>query len=147
MPYDIHIEGIGEDDVVNAQFLTFGNYRKSVAVRGIHKLVARFLKCFMTPIGSDLSDPDYGTTLLASFLGNVDPRTLPALAARAVEEATESIRRYDTEYDRDDDERLAGVEVQNILVDESGLAVVLYLELQNVEGTTALFTIPMAEES
>ncbi len=147
MAYDIHVEGIGEDDVVNAQFLTFGPYPKQVAVRGIHKLVSRFLKCFMTPLGTDLSDPNYGTTLMSSFLGNVDPRTLPALASRAVEEAVESIQRYDAEYDRDDDERLFGVEVQDIRVDPTNMGVVLYLEIQNVEGTTALFTIPMIEEA
>lgn len=147
MSYDIHVEGIVEIDVTNSEFLTFGSYKKPVAVRGVHKLVSRFLKCFMTPIGTDLSDPDYGTTLIGSFLGNVDPRTLPSLAARAVQEATESLQKYDAEYDRDDDERLFGIEIQDIQVDTTNMGVILYLEIQNVEGTTALFTLPMIEGS
>jgi len=147
MSYDIHIEGIAEPDVVNSQFMTFGNYPKVVGVRGIHKLVARFLKCFMTPLGSDISDPDYGTSLMLSLVGNVDSRTLHSLAARAVTEAVDSIQRYDAEYNRDDDERLFDVEIQSINIDRDNPAVVFYLELKNVEGTTALVTVPMVEGS
>jgi hypothetical protein len=147
MSYDIHIEGIGEEDVQNAQFMTFGNYKKHVAVRGVHKLIVRFLKCFMTPKGTDLSDPEYGTTLMASFLGNVDPRTLRGLASQAVEEAEDVLRSYDSEYDRDDDERLFAVEIQDVQIDESNAGVVMYLRIQNVTGTVALVTVPMVEET
>ena len=147
MSYDMHIEGIGEEAVRNAQFMTFGNYTKHVAVRGVHKLIVRFLKCFMTPKGTDLSDPEYGTTLMASFLGNVDPRTLRSLASRAVGEAEDVLRAYDSEYDRDDDERLFAVEIQDVQIDEPNAGVVLYLRIQNVTGTVALVTIPMIEET
>ncbi len=147
MSYDIHIEGIAEAGVTNAQFLTFGNYQKVVAVRGIHKLVSRFIKCFMTPLGTDISDPDYGTSLLAAFMGNVDPRTLRSLASRAVTEAVDSIQQYDAEYDRDDDEVLSDVEVQDVLIDDSNTAVVIYLKIENAAGTVATVTVPMVEES
>lgn len=146
MSFDVHIEGIGKEDVVNSQFVTFGPYEKHVGVRGIQKLIARFLKCFMTPLGSDISDPDYGTSLLTSFLGNVDPASLRSLATQAVTEATGSLQRYDAEVDRDDDERLQDVEVNDIIVLEDGTGVVLYVTLRNVEGTAALMTVPMVEE-
>ena len=146
MSFDMYLEGIGEPDVTNGEFLTFGGYQKHVSVRGIQKLIVRFLKCFMTPLGTDITDLDYGTTLLVSFTGNNDPTSLRSLASRAVTEAVENLQRYDAEYDRDDDERIFDVEINDLIVDEVGSSVVLYLTLQNAEGTTALISVPVIEE-
>ena len=100
----------------------------------------------MTPLGTDITDLDYGTTLLVSFTGNNDPTSLRSLASRAVTEAVENLQRYDAEYDRDDDERIFDVEINDLIVDEVGSSVVLYLTLQNAEGTTALISVPVIEE-
>lgn len=145
MAYDIHIEGLTaeDDDLKGIAFLTFGNYNgnSTVGVRGIHKLVTRFTKCFMTPKGSDLSDPEYGTSLMAAFLSNVRMDFAAQLASQSVQEAFDILREYDIDYDLDDDERISSVDIQNIAVDESGLGVDLTLYIQNVSGEEALFTI------
>jgi len=144
MGFDIYIEGMtpSTDTGSGIAFMTFGNYRYPLAVRGIYKLVMRFTKCFMTPKGSDLSDPEYGTTLMSLFNGNLDPGTLAQLATQAVQEASETLGRYDVEYELDDDERLGGVSVDDLLVDESAPGVEIRLSIYNVDGTKALFSIP-----
>lgn len=147
MPYDIHLEGIPESQVTNAEFLTFGPYDKSVGVRGVHKLVSRFLKCFMTPIGSDLADEDYGTTLMSSFLGNIDSKDLVGLASRAVGEAVDTLQRYDSEYALDDDERLHSAELQDVFVDTTTQAIEIHIRIQNVAGTALLIPVSVVEEN
>lgn len=145
MSYDIHIEGItaGSDDFKGTAFLTFGTYKgnSTVGVRGVHKLVTRFIKCFMTPKGSDLSDPDYGTSLLAAFLSNVRVSFAAQLASQSVQEAFDILREYDTEYDLDDSERISSVDIQDIVVDETGLGVDIKLYIQNISGEECLFTV------
>ena len=145
MPYDIHIEGItaDSDDYRGIAFLTFGTYRgnSTVGVRGVHKLVSRFIKCFMTPKGSDLSDPDYGTSLLAAFLSTVRVSFVAQLASRSVQEAFDILREYDVEYDLDDSERISSVDIQDIAVDASGLGVDIKLHLQSMSGEECLFTV------
>jgi hypothetical protein len=133
--FDLHFESLPVSEVQGSRCLTFGNYKKSLGVRGIQKMVNRFTKCMLTPIGSDLSDPDYGTPLASAFLGNVDARTVHSLAVRSVTAAESKVREYDTEYEVPDTERLAQVRINGIYIDESGLGVLLDLTLKNAAGT------------
>jgi len=113
--YDVYIEGVPSDEVRNVQFITFGE--KSIAVKGVYKLLSRVMKCFMTPKGTDLSDVDYGTDIIAHVGGNVDPKTLRILAGRAITDVESKIREYDAEYILDDDERLGSLELLDIVVE------------------------------
>ncbi len=133
--FDIHIESLPLEAIQDCRFLTFGDYGRVVGVRGIQKMVNRFMKCLMTPIGSDISDLEYGTQLADSFLGNVSPGNLFAIAAQSVAHAEEKIREYDSLQGTPNEERLASAEIKNIYVDESGLGVVLVVLLSNVAGT------------
>lgn len=134
--FDLHFEGVPISEVQGSRCLTFGEYDKTLGVRGIQKMVNRFTKCMLTPIGTDLSDPEYGTPLSAAFLGNVDPKTVYSLASRSVTAAEAKIREYDTEYEVPDTERLSQVRINNIYVDESGLGVVVDVTLKNAAGTS-----------
>jgi phage baseplate assembly protein W len=133
--FDIHLESVPVDQLQGPQFLTFGPYERVLGVRGIQKMVDRFMKCMMTPIGSDVSDPEYGTQLAASFLGNVSPGDLFSIAAQAVATAEQKIREYDSDQGTPDEERLAATEIENIYIDEGGLGVVLVVRLRNAAGT------------
>ena len=146
MPYDIHIEGISDSSLADGpRVITFGNYRRHIGVQGVHKLISRFLKCFMTPLGSDLSDPDYGTSLMASFPGNADPRSLRALVSQSVQEVLDKLREYDVEYILPDDERIFSIEIENVTIDNTSGGLEIKLNLKNVAGTVVLFSIPVSE--
>jgi len=146
MPYDLYIEGISDVTLANGpRVLTFGNYPRHIGIQGIYKLVVRFIKCFLTPRGSDPADPDYGTSLMASFPGNVDPKTIQALVSQSVQEALDKLREYDIEYLLPDEERLFSVEIEDLVADTINGNVTLKLNLKNVAGTVALFSVPVAE--
>lgn len=135
MKYDIYIESLAADKVQGPQCLTFGHYRRVIGVAGVQKMVNRFVKCLLTPLGSDASDPEYGTQLAASFLANVNPRDIFSLAAQSVAKAEQKILEYDSVEGLPDNERLASAEIENIYVDDSGPGVVIVVRLSNVSGT------------
>lgn len=142
MSFDLHIEKAPSGSLL--ELLTFGSYPQVLGVRGIHKLVCRFAKCFFTPKGSDLSDAQYGTTLMQFLGGSVSSRDLSMLAAQAVEETVEKLREYDSLYTLDDDERLLTAELLNVVPTSEGDGVDIYITIRNIEGSVAKFVFPLA---
>ena len=134
--FDIHFESLPLEQLQDARCVTFGNYGRVVGIRGIQKMANKFVKCMLTPLGSDPSDPTYGTTLADSFLGNVDPGSIFAVAAQSVTQAVEKVQQYDSLSGVPDDERLLSADIQNINLDESGFGILLTVSLTNVKGTT-----------
>lgn len=144
--FDIHFEGVPRDELNGIQGLTFGPYARSVGVRGAQKMVNRFVKCLLTALGSDLSDPDYGTPLAEAFLGNVDRATLHTLAVQSVVAAEAKVKEYDSEYALNDEERLASVRVDDVVISEASDGVVLTLTLKNVAGVAVKVLVPQIAE-
>lgn len=144
--YDIHVEGVPPDEVVAQRCFTFGNYRRVLAVQGVQKMVNRFARCFMTPVGSDLSDATYGTTLAALFLGNISADDLSNVAAQAVADSEQKIREYDSQNGAPDSERLASATIDDIQVDPSGAGVTVIVTLKNAAGTSVQTAIPLPQE-
>ena len=123
--------------------MTFGDYAQPVAIKGIQKLVNRFLKCLLTPLGTDIGDAEYGTNLMYAFAGNVEPGTLNELATMAVRDTELKIREYDSQKSSPTDERLAGVEIDNINIDSASAGFTMKLIIRNVAGTRALTAVPL----
>jgi hypothetical protein len=144
--FDIHIEGVPLNQLNGIRGLTFGPYPRSLGVRGVQKMVDRFVKCMLTSVGSDLSDPDYGTALAGAFLGNVDSGTLRSLALQSVVAAESKIKEYDAEYALNDEERLASARVDDIATNESDSGVTLTITLKNVAGVSVQVLIPQIAE-
>jgi hypothetical protein len=142
MPFDIHIEGVPRDELLNEKFITFGKYPSPLAVKGIQKLVDRFLKCLITPAGTDISDPNYGTQLVSLFLGNFDAPSMRQMIRLAVINAEDQIRRYDVINGAPEDERLASATIESLNLDESAPGFELTVLLQNTAGTTVLVLLP-----
>lgn len=140
--FDVHIESLPADQVVNGRCLTFGPYPRVLGVRGIYKMVERFMRCMLTPIGTHPSDRDYGTPLAAAFGGNTDPTTLFALASQSVALASEKIQEYDSEYALPDDERLQLAQIERIDTDDTGPGVTVYVSLQNAAGSSITVPLP-----
>jgi len=144
--FDIHYEGLNINQVAGIRAVTFGSYPRVLGVRGVQKMVNRYLKAILTPKGTNLSDRDYGTHLAAALGNNVDLSTLGALSARAVTDAENKVREYDSEYGTDDDERLARVELEGTMIDEGGPGVLLSILLENVSGVKVRMLIPQLFE-
>lgn len=144
--FDIHFEGVPRNELNGPQGLTFGSYSRTLGVRGVQKMVNRFVKCMLTALGSDLSDPDYGTPLADAFLGNVDKGTLRTLAFQSVVAAEAKVKEYDAEYALNDEERLASVRVEDVVINEANDGVVLTLTLKNVAGVAVQVLVPQIAE-
>jgi len=142
MPYDIHIEGVEISEIKGAQFLTFGPYPTPWGVKGLQKMVDRYVKCLCTPKGTDISDRNYGTQLLSLFLGNIDPRSVMQLIELAVVDAESIIREYDVDNGANDEERLASVTLERVAPDVDGTGYILTILLKNVAGTTVRVMVP-----
>ncbi len=141
MSFDIHIESLG-DDVKGHKVLTFGSYSPHVGIKGIKKLVNSFILCLFTPVGTHLSDRDYGTDLAAALTGNTEHDALKDLATTAVSDAEDKIKEYDVEYGPPDDELLSVGQLPDFQVNETTRTVELWLELRNVAGTTVRLLVP-----
>jgi hypothetical protein len=133
--FDVHIEGVPVAQVKSTRCVTFGSYGRVLGVKGVQKMVDRFLKCFMTPLGTDISDPSYGTILATSFLGNVNSGDVYSIALQSVTTAQQKMQEYDSLGNAEDDERLASAQIDDITVDQSGGAIQITLRLTNVAGT------------
>ena len=144
MAYDIHIEGVPQDQIRNEKFLWFGDFenKRTIAVQGIQKLVDRFLKCILTPAGTDISDPDYGTQLTSLFLGNIDSAGLRQMVTLAVIQAEEQIRKYDVINGAPEDERLSSAVVETFDPNTTGDGFEMTVLLKNVAGTTVRMLVP-----
>lgn len=144
--YDVHFEGVPRNELNSIQGLTFGPYTRSVGVRGAQKMVNRFVKCMLTALGSDLSDPDYGTSLADALLGNVEKGTLRTIALQSVVAAEAKVKEYDSEYALNDEERLASVQVEDVVINEASGGIVLTLTLKNVAGVAVQVLVPQIAE-
>ncbi len=139
--YDIHVETLDESKALGVEFLTFGDYDKSLGIKGFQKMVNRFVKCLMTPLGTDLSDSSYGTILADSLGNNVDPSAMFALVAQSVVAAEDKITEYDSQYALPDDERLGSVKVENVVNDPNAFGVLITLQMRNVAGTVVVLNV------
>jgi len=148
MSYDIHFESVQQQGgtVTDFHVLTFGDYPQTVRIDGIQKLVNRFLKCLMTPAGTDLSDPRYGTGLMTMFLGNVDQNTIGQVVTLSVNAAVKTIQDYDLANAAPDTERLMTASIERLDFDSTSPGFDLYLRLTNVAGTTVILLVPDMKE-
>jgi hypothetical protein len=143
MPYDIHFESLPRGESRGFEFLTFGAYPQRVGIKGIQKLVNRVLKCLLTIKGSDIGDAEYGTNLMQAFVGNVDPSTIAELATMAIHDVERKIREYDSQKSSPADERLAGIEIEDMIIDPNGTGLELRILVRNAAGTRAITAIPL----
>ena len=133
--FDIHIEGVPYLLIRGGRGLTFGDYQTVVGVAGVQKMVDRFVKCFFTPLGSDLTDREYGSTVMAHF-GNTLPSALEPLVYSSVQQCVDTLQRYDDLYFTEDDERISGASVESYQEDPAGDGFLVKVRLTNAAGTT-----------
>lgn len=73
MGFDVHYELLRPDETNSGRMVTF-RYQTVVGIRGVQKLVNRWVKCLLTQKGSDILNKTYGTdfpTLIQSNISNM----------------------------------------------------------------------------
>jgi hypothetical protein len=92
MTYDLHFVATAGDDEKPFGF----GYRAAIAVAGPQKLVNRFVKCLLTPKGTDPTDENEGTTFM-SLVGSNVPSSQYILDSLALtlDDAASQLRAFD----------------------------------------------------
>ena len=117
VPYDIHFQILPADQQTSERVYGFG-YTSAVGVRGPQKLINRWLKCFMTPQGSDPFSPTYGTGFTDLIGSNIQSTSdVIDVVSLAMQECNEQIREFETTNSTPLDERLASATILQILED------------------------------
>lgn len=125
----------------NANFVL--SVRRPIAVRGMQKLINRWLKTFFTPKGSHPVRRDEGTTF-PSFVGGMARQDLDASVMLAMDDASDQVRAVDARSPwLDADERLADVALKTF--NQLGQdRVEIWMEITNAAGTRQTMLIPYA---
>lgn len=139
--YDIHFQLIPPDEQGGGKLFTFG-FVSAVGVRGPQKLINRWLKCLMTPKGTDPYDLNYGTgfpNLIGSNISAIQD-AIDALAL-FVEDCNSQVFAMDRRAFPPDNERLLSATLaKTIALGEDGFAA--YVNLRNVAGETLPVMLP-----
>ena len=107
--YDIHFQPVTPvDDIYGYKAFTFG-FTAALGVRGPQALVNRWAKTFITPKGSDLLHPSYGTQFGNLYGSNVlgDFSSLQDVVIMAIDDANEQVTAQDASGIMDADESLS----------------------------------------
>ena len=112
MAYDIHIQPISADQVVGYQAFSFG-FTAALKVEGLQSLVNRWVRMFMTPKGSDITDANAGTEFAALIGGNIPQgdQDFVDIITLSMEDTNEQVKQQDLEGEYPPDEQLANAEL------------------------------------
>ena len=130
--FDIHIQTLLEADQRQTfKFMTFG-FNPTIGVKGFQMLVNMWLKCFLTPRGSDPTDLNYGTEfsdLIGSNVALEDARDVVLLAVNDCNEQLVSFQSEDLTYTRS--ELLDSAEIIGFQEDASQPGFSVSIEIKN----------------
>jgi len=141
VPYDIHYQILPADQQVSARVFGFG-FVSAIGVRGPQKLINRWLKCFMTPQGTDPYNPKYGTGFTDLIGSNIQsPTDVVDVISLAIQECNEQVRGFEAVNTTPLDERLASATILQILQDgDDGFQV--WIGITNAAGLQTPVLLP-----
>jgi hypothetical protein len=139
--YDIHYQILPLAEQTSERVYGFG-FVSAVGVRGPQKLINRWVKCFMTPQGSDLFEPAYGTGFPDLIGSNIQSTSdIIDVVSLAIQDCNEQIRRFETTNLTPIDERLGAATILRILEDgDDGFQ--LWIGITNAAGLQTPVLLP-----
>jgi len=119
-------------------------FNKHIGIRGMQKLINKYLKTLMTLEGTDLSDRMGGTRFPALIGSNVTSvQDLQDIVATAVTKAEATIIRYQSLEPSDDPEEiLQSAKMTSLVVDDNGVGFEVSILLKNQAGRSLQFILP-----
>jgi hypothetical protein len=131
--YDIHFQPIPADQVYGYKCFGFG-YAAALKVKGPQALVNRWVKTFMTPLGSDPLYPESGTTFGNLIGANFSAITTDVqdMVLMAIQDANEQVHEQDLQGFFPEDERLQSAELMELINVAAGFEV--WVLIKNIAG-------------
>jgi hypothetical protein len=145
MSYDVNIQIVPASRYTGMGFYSFGQTR-SLAVRGLNKLVNMFAKYLLTPVGTDPTDITYGTNLTNLIGTNVILNDAREVLDIAITKTVSAIQGWQTgKSGIPDDERLASAAVTAYISVPSGPGFAAQILITNVSGQQLQIVLPTLE--
>lgn len=140
-PYDIHYQILPIEQQTSERVFGFG-FVSAVGVRGPQKLINRWLKCFMTPQGSDPFSPAYGTSFPDLIGSNIQSTSdVIDVVSLAIQDCNEQIRAFETTNLTPTEERLGSATILQILEDgDDGFQI--WIGITNAAGLQTPVLLP-----
>lgn len=138
--YDIHFQILPEEEQISDRVFGFG-FVSAVGVRGPQKLINRWLKCLMTPQGSDPFSPTYGTgfaNLIGSNISSIQD-VLDAVSV-FIQACSDQIRAFDRLTFTPADERLQNAAILQVVTRPDGFDI--WVGITNAAGLQTPVVLP-----
>jgi hypothetical protein len=145
MPFDIHFQALLEQEqLATFKFVGFG-YSPAIGVKGFQMLINHWVKCFLTPRGSDPTDLNNGTDFVKLIGSNLSTENARDVTAIAVEQCNDQIN----VAQRDDStltatELLASAQIVQFVEAPSAPGFHVYIELKNQANERLVLNVPTA---
>jgi hypothetical protein len=140
--YDLHFQGVDEAELEGFKFFTRG-FSRTVAVRGINKLLNFWTKMFLTPKGSVPTNLEEGTEFASLFGSNiVSMQALRDCVRLAINDCNDQIFEIQRATAPDIDETLKTAVL--ISFDQvSADRIDVYIGITNAEDQEATILVPL----
>lgn len=135
--YDIHVQGLPETPEHGYKCMGFV-YEAPLKIAGFQSLINRWVKTLMTPLGSDLLNPKYGTDFGNLIGANFDKRDYQLIQDTvniAVSDANLQVHRQDSDGFFEAAEQLDSAEVIGYESALAGFSV--WVRIKNKAGDSA----------
>jgi len=133
---DIHYQPVPVDEVKGTKVFTFG-YTSALKVEGLQFLVNRWVRVLMTPRGSDVLEPTFGTDY-GNLVGTNIPRSAKGsivdVVAMAIDDASEQVKTQDKEARYPDTESLSQANMLRFSPTAGGDGFEVWVEIKNKAG-------------
>jgi len=142
--FDIHIQTLPQAEQKDTfKFMSWG-YVGSVGVKGLQMLINNWLKCFLTPRGSDPTDLAYGTVFTNMIGSNIRPQDARDVTLLAISQCNAQIvtfQKGDTTLTST--ERLGSATLTGFTIDNSAPGFSAVVEIRNQAGERLAFNLPL----
>jgi hypothetical protein len=143
--YDLHIQAVKEEELEGFRFFTRG-FNRTVAVRGLNKLMNLWTKVFLTPKGSDPTNLERGTNFAklmgSNITGDQDVRDVVLLS---ISECNKQIAEIQRTRPPDDDETLRTAVLLSFETPTTD-GIRVWIGISNVKNEEATVLVPLLVE-
>lgn len=145
--YDIHIQTLPEADQRSTfKFMSFG-YVETLGVVGFQMLINQWLKCMLTPRGTDPTNLEYGSEFTSAVGSNLSLEEAQDLTVLSIEQTNEYIRdiqRLDSTLTQS--ERLGSATLTNFVSDPTAPGFTATVELVNQAQERLRLNLPVGAD-
>jgi hypothetical protein len=144
---DIHFQPTAVSETYSNKVFTFG-FTSALKVQGLQFLVNRWVKTFMTPVGSDPLSPESGTSFAALIGVNINQNNpdIEDAVVLAVDDTNEQLAEQENISSYSAEESLGYAKLVTLRYDPASSSVNIWIELSNkLNQTITLKLVDLAD--